>query len=105
MNFGAGLPNALAGVCALWLACGMPPDGVALPNDAVPSAQPNWTIEQLFSRLKEQREPTVSFEEKTYSSLLTEPLSARGILRFTPPATMEKEIREPYRERYLIDGD
>jgi Outer membrane lipoprotein carrier protein LolA-like len=105
MNFGAGLPNVLAGVCALSLACGMPPAGVALANDAVPSAQSEWTMEQLISRLKAQREPTVAYEEKSYSSLLTEPLSSKGVLRFTPPARMEKEIREPYRERYVIDGD
>ena len=78
MNFGAGLPNVLAGVCALSLACGMPPAGIALPNDAVPSPQSGWTMEQLISRLKAQRKPTVEFEEKSYSSLLTEPLSAKG---------------------------
>ncbi|MDH4188120.1 MAG: hypothetical protein OEV08_14105, partial [Nitrospira sp.] len=38
-------------------------------------------------------------------SLLTEPLIVRGLLRFTPPSTLEKEVREPYHERYIIDGD
>lgn len=64
-----------------------------------------WTIEQVVASLKEGREPSVSFEEATYSSLLTEPLIVRGLLRFTPPATLEKEVLEPYRERYLIEGD
>jgi len=64
-----------------------------------------WTVERLVTLLKDQREPSLSFEEATYSSLLTEPLMTRGVLRFSPPATMEKEVMEPYRERYVIDGD
>ena len=64
-----------------------------------------WTVEQVVASLKEGREPSVSFEEATYSSLLTEPLIMRGLLRFTPPSTLEKDVLEPYRERYLIEGD
>ncbi len=64
-----------------------------------------WTVDVLVALLKEQREPSMAFEEATYSSLLTEPLKARGLLRFTPPATMEKAITEPFRERYVIEGD
>ena len=64
-----------------------------------------WTVEQVVASLKEGREPSVSFEEATYSSLLTEPLIVRGTLRFTPPSTLEKEVLEPYRERYIIEGD
>ena len=33
----------------------------------------------------------MSFEEATYSSLLTEPLIVRGVLRFRPPATLKKK--------------
>ena len=47
----------------------------------------------------------MSFEEATYSSLFTEPLDCAGLLRFTPPSTLEKEVLEPYRERYVIEGD
>jgi hypothetical protein len=63
------------------------------------------TVEQVVALLKEGREPSVSFEEATYSSLLTEPLIVRGMLRFTPPSTLEKEVLDPYRERYIIEGD
>ena len=49
--------------------------------------------------------PSMAFEEATYSSLLTEPLIVKGVLRFTPPATMEKIITDPFRERYVIEGD
>lgn len=76
--------------------------GVAPAADAPPAP---WTVDALVALLKEQREPSMAFEEATYSSLLTEPLTVRGLLRFTPPAAMEKAITEPFRERYVIDGD
>jgi hypothetical protein len=64
-----------------------------------------WTIEQLAALVREQRESTVLFEETTYSSLVTRPLITRGVLRFASPSRLEKEVREPYRERYVIEGD
>ncbi len=64
-----------------------------------------WTVEQVVASLKEEREASVHFEEATYSSLLTEPLIVRGVLRFRPPSRLEKEVLEPYRERYVIEGD
>lgn len=64
-----------------------------------------WTVEQVVASLKEEREPSVLFEETTHSSLLTTPLIVRGVLRFTPPSRLEKEVLEPYRERYLVEGD
>lgn len=105
MNSGAGLRNAVLGISALVVAAGLVPSAAALPDDAVGSHRSDWTVEQLVARLKAQRSPTVAFEEKTYSSLLTEPLTVRGVLRFTPPATLEKDVQEPYRERYVIEGD
>jgi hypothetical protein len=105
MNFGAGLPKIVTGLGALWLVAGFAPSSAGSAEGAVAPPHQDWTVEQLVARLKEQRQPAVSFEEKTYSSLLTEPLSSKGVLRFSPPATLEKEILEPYRERYLIDGD
>ncbi len=68
-------------------------------------AQNEWTVEQVVASLKEAHVSSVSFVETTYSSLLTEPLVARGVLRFSPPSTLEKEVLTPYRERYLIEGD
>jgi hypothetical protein len=105
MNSGAGLRNAVLAIGALVVAAGFVPAADVLPDDALSSYAPDWTVGQLLARLKAQRSPAVGFEEKTYSSLLTEPLTVRGVLRFTPPATLEKDIQEPYRERYLIDGD
>lgn len=77
---------------------------VAGPSHA-DSSSDAFTLEQVVTLLKEERESLVSFEEETYSSLLTRPLVVRGILRFLPPSTLEKEVLEPYRERYRIEGD
>ena len=77
--------------------------GSAPPQDD--PTQKEWTVEQIVASLKEEHTSSVSFVETIYSSLLTEPLTARGVLRFVPPATLEKEVSAPYRERYLIEGD
>lgn len=80
------------------------------PTADVPPAQAEqpgheWTVEQVVASLKEKRESSVPFEEVTYSSLLTKPLVARGVLRFTPPSRLEKDVLEPSRERYVVEGD
>jgi len=93
MTFGKHVINGIASAC------------LVLGAIVVAAAGPEWTIETLVALLKEQREPSVAFEEATYSSLLTEPLKVRGLLRFTPPATMEKSVTDPFHERYVIEGD
>ncbi len=75
----------------------------AKPHGA--SESQGWTVEQVMAALDSVREPSVSFEEATYSSLLSAPLVVRGLLRFTPPSRLEKEVLEPYRERYVVEGD
>jgi len=69
------------------------------------SATGEWNVDQLISGLAKQREETASFEETTFSSMLTKPLRTRGILKFTPPSRLEKHVTDPYDERYVIDGD
>jgi hypothetical protein len=105
MSFGTNRISWLLPLCVLLLAENVA--GAAV--ESLPShddrASNGWTVEQVVASLKEGREPSVSFEEATYSSLLTEPLIVRGMLRFTPPSTLEKEVVEPYRERYVIEGD
>ncbi len=104
MNFGTIRISWLLPLCALLLT-----RSLAAAVESSPShddrASTGWTVEQVVASLKEGRELSVSFEETTYSSLLTEPLIVRGTLRFTPPSTLEKEVVEPYRERYVIEGD
>lgn len=64
-----------------------------------------WTAERLLDLLATNRQAEARFEETTFSPLLTEPLKTRGILRVTPPATLEKHVTAPQDERYLIKGD
>jgi hypothetical protein len=64
-----------------------------------------WTVEALMGELKAQREVSLPFEETTYSKLLTEPVKARGVLKFVPPETLEKLITSPSHERYVVEGD
>lgn len=64
-----------------------------------------WTVEQLLESLAKNRQAEVRFEETAFSDLLTQPLKTQGILRFTPPAGLEKHITSPHDERYLVEGD
>jgi hypothetical protein len=64
-----------------------------------------WSVEELLEDLARNRQSEVRFEETAFSNLLTKPLKTQGILRFTPPATLEKHVTAPYDERYLVEGD
>ncbi len=64
-----------------------------------------WTVEQLLEGLARSRPAEARFTETAFSTLLTEPLKTRGILRFTPPASLEKHVTAPHEARYLVDGD
>jgi hypothetical protein len=64
-----------------------------------------WNVEQLIGSLAKNRQAEVRFEETAFSNLLTQSLKTRGILRFTPPAGLEKHITAPHDERYLVEGD
>jgi hypothetical protein len=64
-----------------------------------------WNVEQLIESLAKNRQAEVRFEETAFSNLLTQPLKTQGILRFTPPAKLEKHVTAPYDERYLVEGD
>ena len=64
-----------------------------------------WNVEQLIERLAKNPQSEVRFEETTFSNLLTKPIKTQGVLRFTPPARLEKHITAPLEERYLIEGD
>ncbi len=79
--------------------------GGASPQTERGAGSTVWTVEQLMGHLAKHRQTEARFEEKTFSSLLTEPLKTQGILRFTPPAILEKHITTPHDEHYLIEGD
>lgn len=97
-------------VSRLWTICALLVAGsvvdaaeTSLAQREQPSSE--WTVEQVVASLKEEREPAVAFEEATHSSLLTKPLVARGVLRFTPPSRLEKDVLEPAHERFVVEGD
>jgi hypothetical protein len=105
MTFGIGRISCLFALYWLLLAANALGDAAErIPSRGDDPSGP-WTVEQVVASLKEERVSSVSFEEATHSSLLTKPLVARGVLRFTPPSRLEKEVVEPYRERYVVDGD
>ncbi len=64
-----------------------------------------WNVEQLLQSIAKNRQTEVRFKETSFSHLLTKPLKSQGILRFTPPATLEKHVTVPQDERYLVEGD
>ena len=105
MNFGTIRISWPVPLCALLLVGNVASAAVESSLSRSDRSSNGLTVEQVVALLKEGREPSVSFEEATYSSLLTEPLIVRGTLRFTPPSTLEKEVSDPYRERYVIEGD
>ena len=76
-----------------------------LPQSDREAESPGWNVEQLIGSLAKNRQAEVRFEETAFSNLLTQPLKTRGILRFTPPAGLEKHITAPHDERYLVEGD
>lgn len=105
MNFGANKMRNRLLTCGVLLISTIVASRAEGASSQDNPAQNEWTVEQVVASLKEAHVSSVSFVETTYSSLLTEPLVARGVLRFSPPSTLEKEVLTPYRERYLIEGD
>lgn len=75
------------------------------PQSEHDAGSTGWNVEQLIERLAKNPQSEVRFEETTFSNLLTKPMKTQGILRFTPPARLEKHITAPHEERYLIEGD
>ena len=105
MNFGVNEMHCGFLACSVLLISTIVVSGTENASPQEDPTRNEWTVEQVVASLEEAHTSSVSFVETTYSSLLTEPLIARGVLRFIPPSTLEKEVLAPYRERYLIEGD
>jgi hypothetical protein len=92
----------LRGAAAKWrvvLAC-----AASLAGSAGGAAAP-FTAEQLMASLAAQPDSVIEFTETRHSSLLKEPLVTTGELRFKRPDTLERRVKTPFAERYLIEGD
>jgi Outer membrane lipoprotein carrier protein LolA-like len=101
-------PLRLPALFLIWLFLpGPAPKSLAQPSPQSERAaeSPGWTVEQLIGSLAKNRQAEVRFEETAFSNLLTQSLKTRGLLRFTPPAGLEKHITAPHDERYLVEGD
>lgn len=55
--------------------------------------------------LAAQPEKVIAYTETRHSSFLKEPLVSTGELRFRPPDTLERTVKTPFAERYVIEGD
>ncbi len=111
MTFGKSnrsVPLRLPALLLIWL-CLPDPTSMSLaqtsPQSAREAGSIGWNVEQLVESLAKNRQAEVRFEETAFSNLLTQPLKTQGILRFTPPARLEKHITAPYDERYLVEDD
>jgi len=78
---------------------------VALLGAGAACAQAPYAVEDLMRSLAAGGDSTVAFTETRYSSALKMPLVTSGELRYTRPAQLERRVRTPVEERYLVDGD
>jgi len=61
--------------------------------------------EALMRSLAATGASTTAFTETRHSSALRTPLVTSGELHYAPPARLERRVRTPVEERYVVDGD
>jgi hypothetical protein len=101
-------PLGLSAVFLIWLFLPGPAATSGAQTPPPPEREgesTGWNVDQLMESLAKNRPVEVRFEETVFSHLLAQPLKTQGILRFIPPARLEKHIAAPHDERYLVDGD
>lgn len=65
----------------------------------------SFDLVRLMQLLNAAPTPEVPYTEKKYSSLLAEPVLSSGTLAFRRPDTVEKNMKLPRNERYIITAD
>lgn len=78
---------------------------IVLLGAAGAAAKAQYAVEDLMRALAAAGDSSVAFTETRQSSALTTPLVTRGELRYVRPAQLERRVRAPAEERYLVDGD
>jgi hypothetical protein len=68
-------------------------------------AQSAFTVDELMRDLAATGASTTAFVETRHSGALRTPLVVTGELRYTPPARLERSVRSPVEERYVVAGD
>lgn len=69
------------------------------------AADAPWDLDQLMAGFSAQRSSEKRFTETKYLSVLSEPLQLSGTLSYVAPDHLEKHVRTPNEERYVVDGD
>ena len=72
---------------------------------ALPATAAEWTLEQLLSGFAARTSSDKRFTELKTLGILNEPLKLTGTLSYAVPGHLEKTIRTPNEERYVVDGD
>lgn len=72
---------------------------------ATPAFAAPWSLDQLAAQIAVQKPAALRFTELKYLSALKTPLKQEGEVRFTPPATLERLVRQPKAERFLVRGN
>jgi outer membrane lipoprotein-sorting protein len=72
---------------------------------AAVTAQAAFTIQELMRTLAGASEAVTQFTETRSSSALKTPLVTTGELRYTRPGRLERHVRTPREERYIVEGD
>ncbi|HUL14211.1 MAG TPA: LolA-related protein [Methylococcaceae bacterium] len=75
---------------------------MSLPAAEVPE---KWNLPALMQTLSQAPQGETRFTERKTMSLLKEPLTLTGTLRYQAPSRLEKHILTPFDERYTVDGD
>jgi Outer membrane lipoprotein carrier protein LolA-like len=79
--------------------------GLAVVGVVAAAPSGSFDVEAAMRALAAAPKTPLAFTETRHSSLLKEPLVTTGELRFSPPDTLERRVRTPTAERYLIEGD
>lgn len=79
--------------------------GLALLAVACAARGEPLALDALMQRLAANGATATAFVETRESAALRRPLVASGELRYQPPATLERLVRAPVEERYLVVGD
>ena len=62
-------------------------------------------LDQILESLKQSTMGTRTFHETYYSHMLTTPSHKEGTLIFHPPSRLEKHVRVPAQESFIVNGD
>ncbi len=78
---------------------------LALAAVAARPAGAAWGLEQLMRELSQREHARAGFVETRYMRLLSQPLTRRGTLVYSPPDRLEKRTVAPIEEVLIVDGD